>query len=82
MTQAKPEDTLDLCRFINDDLAATVARLILNKTQPTICENLNKTNDDKQAPFPICGSWNSSNAGAKAGGARNKESGEQKKIWE
>merc|ERR1719220_1747086 len=23
---AKPEDTLDLCRFINDDLAATVAR--------------------------------------------------------
>ena len=23
-SQAKPEDTLDLCRFINDDLAATV----------------------------------------------------------
>ena len=23
-SQAKPEDTLDLCRFINDDLTATV----------------------------------------------------------
>lgn len=24
--QAKPQDTLDLCQFLNDDLAATVAR--------------------------------------------------------
>lgn len=24
--QAKPEDTLDLCKLVNDDLAATVAK--------------------------------------------------------
>ena len=26
LTQAKREDTLDLCRLLNDDLAATVAK--------------------------------------------------------
>ena len=26
LAQAKPEDTLDLCKLINDDLAATVAK--------------------------------------------------------
>ena len=26
LVQAKPEDTLDLCKLLNDDLAATVAK--------------------------------------------------------
>ena len=26
LTQAKPEDTLDLCRILNDDLAKTVKK--------------------------------------------------------
>ena len=39
-SQAKPEDTLDLCRFINDDLAATVNKLEHNNHKEIKCLNL------------------------------------------